>query len=98
MDNKIDSKKYLIEIVDFYKYKLVNNGCTMEEINSIARAVEENLEINGTISDFAKFYNVPETTIRTNIFRKMFAKPKRLLLYSFSKFAKIVPTKWLNKR
>lgn len=92
--SNMDSKNYLIEIIDFYKYKLTNDLCTMEEINSVAKAIEENLEVYGTISDFAKFYGVNETTVRTNIFRKMFAKPKRKLLYPFHKFARIVPSKW----
>lgn len=98
MENAPDPKTYLIEILDFYKYKLKNNLCTVAEINSLTKAIEENIDISGTISDFANFYGVPETTVRTNIFRKMFAKPQRKLLYPFNKFAKIVPDKWHNKR
>lgn len=94
MDTKIDPKAYLIEILDYYKYKLTNGKCTMEEIKSVTNAIVQNTELDGTISDFAKFYGVPETTVRTNIFRKMFAKPKRVLLYPFLKFSKIVPDKW----
>ena len=98
MDKDFDSKKYLIEILDFYKHKLTSDGCTMDEINSVTKTIEENLNISGTISDFAKFYNVPETTVRTNIFRKMFDKPKRVLLYPFLKFARIVPSKWHSNK
>ena len=93
-----DASKYLIEILEFYIFKLKKNGCTMEEINAATKALEENMNINGTISDFAEFYGVPETTIRTNIFKKMFAKPKRIVLYPFHKFIKIVPAKWRQKR
>lgn len=93
----IDSSKYLIEILEFYIFKLKNGKCTMAEIESVTKAIEENTEIYGTISDFASFYGVPETTVRTNIFRKMFAKPLRKVLYPFHKFHKIVPSKWHKK-
>ena len=89
-----NSKEYLIEILEYYIFKLKEDKCSMDEIESVTKAVEQNMEINGTISDFAKFYGVPETTVRTNIFRKMFAKPKRKVLYPFHEFLKIVPDKW----
>lgn len=94
MDSNIDPRAYLVEILDYYKYKLTSGKCTIEEIKSVTNAIVENTELDGTISDFAKFYGVSETTVRTNIFRKMFAKPKRVLLYPFLKFSKIVPDKW----
>lgn len=91
-------KTYLIEILDYYKYKLEHDLCTMEEINSITKAIEESVNVSGTISDFANFYGVPETSVRSNICRKMFDKPKRKLLYPFHKFSRIVPDKWRNKK
>lgn len=94
----MDSKKYLTEILDYYKYKLQNNLCTMDEIDSLAKTIEQNMQINGTISDFAKFFDVPEVTVRTNINRKMLDKPKRKVFYPFAKFLKIVPEKWLTKK
>lgn len=98
MEKDIDPKAYLIEILDFYKQKLLNGGCTMEEIRNVTKVLQENVDVNGTISDFAQFYGVPETTVRTNIFRKLLAKPKRVVLYPFQKFAKIVPRKWHDNR
>jgi hypothetical protein len=94
----MDVKKYLIEILDYYKYKVENDLCNLEEMNSVIRSLEENAKVTGTISDFARFFNVPETTVRTNIFRKMFSKPKRKVLYSFSEFLKIVPARWRNNK
>ncbi len=94
----MDAKKYLIETLDYYKKRIQNDSCTMEEINSAAKAIESNMEIHGTISDFANFYGVPETTIRTNIARKLIDKPKRKVLYPFQKFLKIVPDKWLKNK
>ena len=94
----MDAKSYLIEILEFYIYKLETNGCTMGEIESATKALENDMQLNGTITDFANFYGVPETTVRTTIFKKLFAKPKRLVLYPFHKFNKIVPDKWHNKK
>lgn len=93
----MDSKKYVSEILEFWKYKLDNNLCTMEEIDSVAKTLEQTLDIKGTISDFAKFYDVPENSIRVNINRKLIAKPERKVYYPFLKFAKIIPEKWRKK-
>lgn len=90
----MDVKKSLSEILGFYKYKVDNNLCTMEEMNSTLKALQENMDIGGTISDFAKFYGVSESNIRATISRKLIAKPKRKLLYPFHPFAKVAPEKW----
>ena len=94
----MDANKLLSEILGYYKHKVDHNLCTMEEMNDALKTLESNMAIQGTISDFAKFYDVPETTVRTNIFRKMFAKPKRKVLYPFHEFLKIVPDKWRIKK
>ena len=93
----MDAKKYLIEILDYYKNRLQNDSCTMEEINAAAKALESNMEVHGTISDFANFYGVSESNVLANISRKLFAKPKRVLLYPFHKFIKIIPESWRKK-
>lgn len=93
----MDPKQYLIEILDYYKYKLTNGKCTMDEIKSVTDAIMENTELDGTISDFAKFYGVSETNVRATIARKLIAKPKRKLLYPFHKFARIIPERWRKK-
>lgn len=94
----MDANKLLSEILGYYKYKVDNNLCTMQEMNDALHALENNMEVHGTISDFAKFYDVPETTVRTNIFRKLIAKPKRKLLYPFHEFRKIVPESWHKRK
>lgn len=93
----MDANKLLSEILGFYKYKVDNNLCTMDEMNDAIKALESNMEIHGTISDFAKFYGVPESHIRATIARKLLAKPERKLLYPFHAFAKIIPEKWRKK-
>lgn len=89
--------KFLIETLDYYKQRIENDSCTMEELNSIFNTLMENMEIHGSISDFAKFYGVPENQVRATISRKLIAKPKRKLLYPFQKFLKIIPESWHKK-
>lgn len=96
--SSLDAKTHLIEILDFYKYKLQNNLCTMDEINSATKVLEENMQMEGTIKDFANFYDVPEVTVRTTIFKKLLSKPKRVVLYPFHKFRQIVPDKWRKNK
>lgn len=93
----MDANKLLSEVLGFYKYKVDNNLCTMDEMNDALHALEENMEVHGTISDLAKFYGVSESNIRATIARKLIAKPTRKLLYPFHKFSKIIPDKWRNK-
>ena len=93
----MDARKELIEILDFYKYKLEHGACTMSEIDSVKRTILENMEVDGTIGDFADFYGIPQNQIRATISRKLLAKPRRKVLYPFHKFVKIVPEKWTKK-
>lgn len=93
----MDANKLLSEILGFYKYKVDNNLCTMDEMNDAIKALESNMEIHGTISDFARFYGVSESNVRASIARKLFAKPKRILLYPFHKFIQVIPESWRKK-
>lgn len=90
----MDAKKELIEILDYYKFKLKSGSCTMSEISSALKALEENMNVNGTISDFARFYDKPESQVRAEIARKLIDKPQRKLMYPFHKFRKLVPESW----
>lgn len=90
-------KNNLSEIIGYIKYKVDNNLCTPEEIESVSRMAMENLELYGTIEDLAKFYDVPEVNVRNAIHRKLVAGPKRVVLYPFHKFSKVVPEKWRKK-
>lgn len=90
----MDAKDILSEMLAYYKYKVDNNLCTMAEIESAKKAIENNMEIYGTIEDFSKFYDVPQVNVRATINRKLISKPIRRVFYPFHKFLKIVPTKW----
>ena len=89
--------KLLSEILGFYKYKVDNNLCTPEEIKNAEKVLMENMEVYGSIKDFAEFYGVSEGNVRSTINRKLFARPKRIVLYPFQKFLKIVPERWRKK-
>lgn len=90
----IDTRKYLIETLEYYIHKLKNDSCTMDEINSVAKAIEQTMPVQGTIRDFAEFYGRPESQVRVNIFRKVLSKPARVVLYPFNAFHKAVSDKW----
>lgn len=91
------AKEDLIEVFRYGIYKLKNNGCTMEEMNGAMKAIQENVPLSGTISDFATFYGVTEDTVKANISRKLTVKPQRKVLFPFLRFSKIVPEKWKKR-
>lgn len=90
----MDGKKILSEILSYYKYKVDNNLCTPEEMDSACKLLQENMKMYGSIADFAKFYGVSEGNVRSAISRKLIAKPIRKVLYPFHKFLQIVPNRW----
>lgn len=92
-----NSTELLTEILEFYIYKLKSGKCTQHDAESATKAIVSNMDIDGTISDFAKFYGVSESNVRAVIARKLIAKPKRTLLYPFHKFIQIVPDSWRKK-
>ena len=93
----MDAKKELLEILGYYRYKIDNNLCTPEEIESANKLLQENLDVYGTVEDFAKFYNVSETQVRSAINRKLIDKPKRRVYYRFLSFLKVAPRTWRER-
>lgn len=93
----MDAKQILSEMLDYYKYKVDNDLCTMAEIESAQKALMENMQIYGTIEDLANFYGTSPGNVRATISRKLTARPIRRVFYPFHKFMKIVPTKWRKK-
>lgn len=93
----MDAKSILKEILSYYIYKVDCDLCTPEEIESVSKLLQENMEVYGSISDLAKFYGVSEQNVRTTINRKLIAKPIRKVLYPFHLFRKVVPEKWKKK-
>lgn len=89
------SNKILAEILDFYKFKIEHNACTIEEMNDAMKVFEDHMNINGTIGDFSEFYGQSTDAVKSVIKRRMVEKPKRnVVLYPFHAFRKLVPDKW----
>ena len=90
----MDAKNELLEIIDFVRYR-VENGCTKEEIDSWTKLLSEQIDAQGTIDDFSKFYGKSKDAVNSVIKRRMIEKPKRnVVLYSFMAFRKILPSSW----
>ena len=94
----MDAKELVRMTLDFYKYKIENDLCTMEEIESVADMLKRNLNIVGTAEDFAKFCDTSESNVRSIISRKVSDKPKRRVYYNFIQFIRNVPEKLLRKK
>lgn len=71
------AKKLVIEFLDFLKYKVENDLLSMDDIDSIARAIKQDLKIVATIDDLAAFYGQPNGNVRSLINRRMIQKPQR---------------------
>lgn len=88
----------LSEILGYYKYKVDQKLCTPEEIRNAERALLENMEVYGTVDDFAEFYGKSRDAVYSVIKRRMIQKPKRnVVLYPFHAFRKLVPEKWRKR-
>lgn len=87
-------KRIILEFLDFIRFKVESDTLTMEDTESIAKVLEENMELSGTADDFARFYGKSKTNVTTVIDRKMLPRPKRRVLYSFRLFRQAIPKSW----
>lgn len=94
MNPTIPCKRVIIEVLDYLKFKILNDDCTPDEIRSISNLVEENLDINCTAKDLADYYGQSHSNVRNVLTRNFMPKPKRRVYYNFSKFIKFIPKTW----
>ena len=94
-DSGIDIKEELRTILRFYEKRLDN--CTMAEAKATAEMLMNNMELSGTIDDFAEFYGKSKDAVSGVIKRNLVAKPKRKVLYPFHAFRKVIPKSWRKK-
>ena len=92
-----DIEKLMLETLDFYKYKLLDGSCTNEELNNLYKLASSDVTANASIRDLSEFFGESEPNVRHVISRKLIAKPKRVVLYPFQAFLKVVPVKWLKR-
>lgn len=91
-------KRTLLEIIDFVRYKVENDKCTMEELRSVCNTLENNLEIDCTTHDLVERYGQTYTNVQTALHRGFIPKAKYRHLYNFTKFAKFIPKTWKRVR
>ena len=89
-------KRIVLDFLGYLAYKIKTDSLTVEETESLARAFAENLNLTGTTEDFARYYGQSRENVKMVINRKMLAKPKRRVFYSFDAFRKVVPKRWLE--
>lgn len=94
-------KKAILEILDFCRYKVVNDKCTPEELKSFYDIATKELDIRGSVSDLAEFYGQSRSNVSNVISRRYIPgkeKPKRQVTYRFGWFASIMPESWKRNR
>ena len=90
------AKRIILEFLDYLRFKIENDRLTMEEVESLAKVLSQNLHLTGTIDDFANFFGKSKNNINVLINRKVFAKPFRRVYYDFGPILKAAPENWLK--
>ena len=90
-------KVLLLEFLDFIRFKIENNSLTTSELQGLFHAFAENINLQGTAEDIAKFYKRTPQDVRTIVNRKMLTPPQRKVHYSMNEFIRIAPPKWREK-
>lgn len=85
----------LITTLKFWIKKIRRGDCTREQQKAILDAIDSVGEVYGTVDEIASFYGKSKDAVNGIIKRRYVGKPKRnIVLYSFSKFRKLVPKNW----
>lgn len=87
-------KRVVLEILDYLKYQVENDRCTMEELTSIKESFIDNLDVECTSSDIAEMYGQTRSNARVALGRRWLPKPKTRKLYNFAKFVQYLPRTW----
>ena len=87
-------KDALADVFDFLAFKVRHGVMTEDDVRAVMSVINSECGVKATIKDLSAFYRKPESQVRATIARKMFAKPKRVVLYPFCEFRKIVPEGW----
>ena len=90
-------KETLSEFLGFLKYKVDNEILTLEEVQSIAMVVAENLRLSGTAQDFAGYFGQSLTNVRSVIKRHIPLTHERRVMYPFREFLTHIPKKWHHR-
>lgn len=88
----------LLEVLDFYRYKIENDKCTDCDMREAFNLLSENVSSEATISDIAKHYGQSESNVRNVLSRKYVGKPTRKVSYNFAKVLTLIPESWRHGR
>ena len=93
MDDFVD--EMIVATLKFWLKKAKRGDCTREQKMAILNALDSVGGTYGTIDEIADFYGQSKDAVNGVIKRRYTGKPKRnIVMYSFSKFAKIAPKNW----
>lgn len=90
-------KKYLLEILDFFKYKLENDKCTSEDMAEAFNIISSGVVCEATVKDIADFYGQSESNVRNVVFRKSTPRSRRVTMYNFIHLSRFVPDRWRRR-
>lgn len=96
----MDTKRILSDMLAFYKQKVDNDECSLEEMESLKNAFSDNVKAYGTVEDIAKLYGQSESNVRNLINRRSIPKdmkPKRRVLYRFDWLVRHIPDNWRKR-
>lgn len=87
------SEEILCEMLQFLQHKIRTKRLSISDAEAIRR-IFDGIDITGTAEDFARFYGQNPVNVRSVICRKYLGKPRRVVLYSFNKFRRLIPSSW----
>ncbi len=92
------AKEIVLSFLEFLHYKIKNDKLTLPEADRVARTIEKEIGLRGTIGDFAEFYGQSKNNVKVVINRYLVEKPERIVTYPFSTFNRSIPKSWKDKK
>lgn len=94
------TKKILLEIIDFLKYKVTTDQCTLEELRKFADVAMNELDTMASTEEIADYYGQKLNNVHNVLKRRPIPKdkkPKKKIYFSFNLFATLKPKSWNKK-
>ena len=95
MKPTIPVKRVILEILDYLRYQVENDRCSMEELRSIETTLSHNLDIECTAKDLSERYGQSVNNVHNALHRNTMPKGKHRTLYNFTKFIPFIPKRWI---
>lgn len=93
-------KQYILDSLRYMTTQVEEDKCPPETLFSIARIMMKELDVRGTVKQFAQHYQQSESNIRNVLSRRYIPKnekPLRQVTYRFGWFSSLVPPSWRNR-